>query len=215
MPSGSKACLTRFINAISSCDSSIVEEPRLGEADPVLAADRALQRDDAFEQHALRLVRALDLARRRCGSDMMLTWMLPSPAWPNHGIRRPNSRLQPVDQREELRDPALRHDDVVVELERARSSSATATAPGGRATAPARSASSRARRTSVAPASRHARSTRAASSATAAGTPSTSRSRSAPVPSGASERTFRALRPPPRASRRRSARAPPGRRARG
>src|SRR5687767_6947825 len=36
------------------------QEPRLREPDPVLAADRALERDDALEQHAFGLVRARD-----------------------------------------------------------------------------------------------------------------------------------------------------------
>ena len=40
----------------------------------------------------------------------MLTWMLPSPACPKHV-------LQPVDQLEQLRDTAFRHDDVMVVLD--------------------------------------------------------------------------------------------------
>ncbi len=48
----------------------------------------------------------------------MFTWMLPSPACPNDGIRRSNSRLQPIDQREQLGDPAARHHDIVVVLDR-------------------------------------------------------------------------------------------------
>ncbi len=215
MPCGSNACLTRFISAISSARQLERQEPRLGEADAVLAADRPLQRDDAFEQHALRLVRALDLVRRRCGSTMMLTWMLPSPAWPKHGMRSRNCAFEPIDEREQLRDPALRHDDVVVELERRDHLAATATARGGRARAPARSASSRARRTSVAPASRHARSTRVASSATAAGQAVDFEQQERAGPFGRQRSDVRGCARPPRANRRRSARAPPARPARG
>ena len=88
---------------------------------------------------------------------MMLTWMLPSPTWPKHGIRRENRAARSSDQVEQLRHARLGHDDVVVDLERgdhlerrARSRAAPPTAPRARR----RSA---ARRTSVAPASRHAR----------------------------------------------------------
>ena len=104
------------------------------------------------------------------GSTMMLTWMLPSPAWPKQ--RNPQPELagaDAIDEREQFRDPSLRHDDVVIELERRdhlqRQRELAAHAPQ---LLRAR-ASSRARRTSVAPASRHACSTRSASSSTAAG----------------------------------------------
>ena len=50
MPSGSKARLTRFISAISSSRQLDRQELRLGEADAVFAADRALERDHAFEE---------------------------------------------------------------------------------------------------------------------------------------------------------------------
>ena len=58
------------------------------------------------------------MAAPSAGSTMMLTWMLPSPAWPNDGMRQLMSVAQPLDQREELRDSTARHDDVVVQLQR-------------------------------------------------------------------------------------------------
>ena len=63
MPFGSNAALTRFISAISSGDSSIGRYARLREADAVLAADRAFERDDPLEQLALGLRRAGALLR--------------------------------------------------------------------------------------------------------------------------------------------------------
>ena len=48
-----------------SGDSSNDRYGALAESDAVFAADRPLQRDDAFEQHPLGLVRPLDPLRRR------------------------------------------------------------------------------------------------------------------------------------------------------
>ena len=81
---------------------------------------------------------ARSISSASVGSTMMLTWMLPSPAWPKHGIRQAGTRgLMRVDEREQLGNPPLGHDDVVVELERRDHLAATATARGARATAPA------------------------------------------------------------------------------
>ncbi len=56
MPCGSNASLTCFISAIVSGVSCMPTVRRLRESDPVLTADRALERDDALEQYALGVV---------------------------------------------------------------------------------------------------------------------------------------------------------------
>ncbi len=50
---------------------------------------------------------------------MILTWMLPSPAWPNEAIVDPVLLLQPCGKIEKIDQPAARHADVLVELRQA------------------------------------------------------------------------------------------------
>ena len=122
MPFGSNAAFTRFISAISAGRQLEAEIRRLREPDAVLAADRPFERHDAFEEPPHRLVRRAPASLLSCSSVpasgiMMLTWMLPSPACPKRRDRQPALLLDVLDEREQLRHAAARHDDVVVELD--------------------------------------------------------------------------------------------------
>src|SRR5688500_11151122 len=89
----------------------------LGEADAVLAADRALERHHPFEQDALRLVGAAHLvvvARRHHDVDVDVAVA----GVPETGDAEAEVAFEPLDEGEQLRDPPLGHDHVMVELDR-------------------------------------------------------------------------------------------------
>ena len=117
IPSGSNACLTRFISAISSADSSSGRNGALAKPIPCSPLiDPSSATTPANSARSASCARAISSASSL--STMMLTWMLPSPAWPKHGIRRSKRSPDLADEREQLGDPSLRHHHVVVELQR-------------------------------------------------------------------------------------------------
>ena len=154
--------------------------------------------------------------RRPSGSTMMLTWMLPSPAWPNDGDRAGRSAaLQFCDERRTAPGRGPWHDDVVVELERGPSPCSASESSRRTRQSSSRSASSRARRTRRRPPCHGTRARRATiSSSTAAASAvhfddaARARCRQAATRRAECGSARR------RASPRRSARARPARRAR-
>ncbi len=89
-PFGSKACLTRFITAIVSGDTSsgryfAFEKPM--PCSPVTEPSSATTPSNS----ACSVTRTRALVSGSLASTMMLTWMLPSPTWPKAGISRPDS----------------------------------------------------------------------------------------------------------------------------
>ena len=116
MPLGSNARLTRFISAISSAESSIGEERRLREADPVLAADRSFERHDAGKERALGLVRARDflgvvLVDHDVDVDVAVAGV------PEARDAQAEALANIAHQRKQFGNPSLRHHDIVVQLQ--------------------------------------------------------------------------------------------------
>ena len=117
MPWGSNAAFTRFMRAITSSESSRPMYALLREADAVLAADRPLERHDAFHQRADSLRRArhgLGVGRIHHHVDVDVAVAGVSEARDAQAV----FGAEPLDQIDQFRDAAVRHDDVVVQLER-------------------------------------------------------------------------------------------------
>ena len=184
MPFGSKACLTRAISAITSGDSSRPRYARFRESDAVLAADRSFERDHAFEELAFGFRRAPHLVGI-AGIDHQVDVDVAVAGMAEARDQQPVLATHALDELEELRHAAARHDQVVVDLARRERAQRDTTARGALPRWRRAPRSFAARRTSIAPARGRRRATRSASSSTPAGTPSTSRISIAPVPGGA------------------------------
>ncbi len=135
MPCGSNACLIRRMSASTSGVEFETDVPRLGEADAMLAADRALERQHAPEQFRLGVTRpghgvGVIGLHHQVDVDVAVAHMTET------RDRQREPRLEPVDQVEQLRNPALGHDDVVVDLRGRRSPSGPEKFRAGPATVP-------------------------------------------------------------------------------
>ena len=142
MPCGSNACLTRFMSAIVSGVSS---RPRYAAFVKPMPCSPLIDPSSAttpLEQLPLRPRARAGARRRSSGGDHDVDVDVAVADVAEARNRQSESRLELVDELEQLRNAALRHDDVVVELERRDRLAATARARAGRARAPARSASS-------------------------------------------------------------------------
>ena len=118
MPSGSNTAFSCRISASVGGVDRLRHEVALGQADAVLARQRAAQRQRQREHARQRGVRALRPAPASAGSNRMLTCRLPLPAWPKHDDRQrefARQRLHAVDQ---CRDARHRHHHVLVDLAR-------------------------------------------------------------------------------------------------